>query len=80
MTKAKFLTMSIVFALVYITCDMFFIFYIADKTDQAPPPAPQNTQYTMQRNYRTSSQIAFANQPENNTYALQPENMKAIVE
>ena len=45
MSKFKFLTISVVFAITYIACDLFFIFYIADKTDASTATFSQSASY-----------------------------------
>lgn len=65
MTKTKFLVMSVVFALTYITCDVFFIFYIAGETDQTISTPAHSTSYKQTVNV-SRSQYAFANQPDHN--------------
>ena len=72
MTKTKFLVMSVVFALTYITCDVFFIFYIAGETDQTISLSAHSTSY--ERTNVSHAQYAFANEAD---YTVQKEETKA---
>jgi hypothetical protein len=52
MSKFKFLTISVVFAITYIACDLFFIFYIADKTDANTTTFNHSTSYEPVSNFQ----------------------------
>ena len=76
MTKTKFLLMSVVFALTYITGDVFFIFYIAEKTEQ-PASTPANDM-TSRKPRLGRADYAFAN-TSNQLHKIQVEDSKAKI-
>ncbi len=68
MSKFKFLAVSVVFAITYIACDLFFIFYIANKTDATVTPTQNSTSF--QTSYEAQTRAyAFNNKVENKTKA-----------
>jgi hypothetical protein len=71
MSRIKFLMVSVAFAITYIACDLFFIFYIANKTDTNVTPA-FNTTYQqsyqpVQNEYASNTHFTNNNRSNSNT-------------